>query len=93
MRVLKWIFERVQGLVPAKESPLGLMPHYQDLDLSGLEYSCADFEKLMAVDADSGLDEAEEIAAFFAKFGGSLPTVLKDERVKFAKRMAFAKKG
>ena len=93
MRVLKWIAERVHGRLPAQETPFGLMPRRQDLDLNGLDFSRTDFEKLMAVDADAGLDEAEGIGAFFATFGASLPAALEDERLGFAERMAFSKKG
>jgi phosphoenolpyruvate carboxykinase (GTP) len=38
LRVLQWIFNRVRGRAGATESPLGWMPHYRDLDWTGLEH-------------------------------------------------------
>jgi phosphoenolpyruvate carboxykinase (GTP) len=37
MRVLKWIIGRVEGKAPAAATTLGNVPHYRDLDLTGLE--------------------------------------------------------
>ncbi|HKF82140.1 MAG TPA: phosphoenolpyruvate carboxykinase (GTP), partial [Solirubrobacterales bacterium] len=36
-RVLAWIFRRCEGAVDAEETPVGLIPHAGDVDLSGLE--------------------------------------------------------
>ncbi|MGA2053136.1 MAG: phosphoenolpyruvate carboxykinase (GTP) [Opitutales bacterium] len=52
MRVLRWIVERANGRAFAKETPLGWVPRYQDLDWRGLEYSPAEWEALMGYDRD-----------------------------------------
>ena len=33
IRALKWIIDRVNNRVEAKETPIGLVPHQKDLDL------------------------------------------------------------
>lgn len=52
MRPLRWIVERATGRAEAKETPIGWMPRYQDMDWRGLEMSEAAFNELMAIDRD-----------------------------------------
>src|SRR5690606_1349274 len=53
MRVLRWICERSRGnVVAARETALGWMPRYQDIDWRGLDYSPAQFEEAMGFDRE-----------------------------------------
>jgi phosphoenolpyruvate carboxykinase (GTP) len=47
MRVLKWIFGRIDNAAHATETALGFMPEYQDLDWRGLSYSQEQFKNVM----------------------------------------------
>ena len=76
-RVLKWIFERCDGKVHAKETPIGRLPEAADLDTKGLEMSAADLDKLLNVDVEGWLAEVPSIREHFAKFGDRLPEPLK----------------
>jgi phosphoenolpyruvate carboxykinase (GTP) len=76
IRVLKWIIDRIKGKVSARETPLGLMPYYEDLDLSGLNLSRENFEKLMEINREEWKREIEEIKSFFSTFGKKLPDFL-----------------
>jgi phosphoenolpyruvate carboxykinase (GTP) len=74
MRVLKWIFERVQGRGYAIESPLGWMPRHEDLDWRGLEsFGSEQFAKLMAVDREEWKNEVLLHESLFARLYDRLP--------------------
>jgi len=86
MRVLKWIVERVNGQVGAVESPFGLMPRYEDLDMEGLDFSKAQFETITSISRAEALNEISDIKEFFAKFGAQLPPELEAQRQAFGQR-------
>ena len=52
MRVLAWVVERATGSAQAFESPLGWMPHYEDLYWEGLDFSEEQWVELMSIDRD-----------------------------------------
>jgi phosphoenolpyruvate carboxykinase (GTP) len=80
-RVLKWIFERCDGVGKAVETPIGFMPTVDAIDRSGLENQVtnADMEELLRVDRDGWLKEVELIKEHYAKFGDKLPSELQAE--------------
>jgi phosphoenolpyruvate carboxykinase (GTP) len=50
MRVLKWIVDRVRGRALGRETVIGWLPRYDDLNWSGLTFSREDFQQLEEID-------------------------------------------
>ncbi len=90
-RVLKWIFERCDNKVHAKDTPLGRLPEVADLDLAGLEMPAANLAKLLSVDVEGWRAEVPLIEKHFAQFGEHLPHGLKEEVKNLARRLDEAK--
>ena len=78
-RVLKWIFERVEGQAQAVASPIGLLPAPGALDTNGLSIDDADLQELLSVDAQGWLADLPAIRAHYAKFGDAIPAILRKE--------------
>jgi phosphoenolpyruvate carboxykinase (GTP) len=76
IRVLKWIIERVQGRVNAKDTPIGFLPRTEDLDLAGLNISNERLEQAMAINPEEWLPELDLQGNFFAEIGETLPPQL-----------------
>jgi phosphoenolpyruvate carboxykinase (GTP) len=79
IRVLEWIFDRCNGRVDAIETPVGLVPKTEDIDIKGIEEAGATLNALLSVDKSQWLGECELIEEHFAKFGDKLPKELADE--------------
>ncbi len=91
-RVLKWIFERVEGRTSAVESPIGLLPAPGAIDLAGLDIPAEDMQELLAVDAEAWLKDFPAIRAHYAKFGDAIPAALHKELDDLEARLRVAAK-
>ena len=60
----------------AAETPIGLVPTVDALDIDGLDISREDVEELLHVDPEEWKPEIEPIREFYAKFGDRLPDEL-----------------
>ncbi len=68
LRALEWIIDRVHNRVGATEGPVGLLPHYDDLNWEGLDYDKEKFVKLMSIDKAEGLKDTEDQKKYFRPF-------------------------
>jgi phosphoenolpyruvate carboxykinase (GTP) len=86
-RILKWVFERCDGKADAVETPLGMTPTPDGLDLEGLDISAEKLAVLLKVDPEEWKKEFPLIEEHYAKFGDRLPAELREEFEALKKRM------
>ena len=79
LRVLDWILRRTEGKAEAVETPIGYVPRPEGIDLAGLDMTTEDVADLLTVDKELWKEDADNIAAFYSKFGDKLPKELADE--------------
>ncbi|MDP1632931.1 MAG: phosphoenolpyruvate carboxykinase (GTP) [Caulobacter sp.] len=75
-RVLKWIFDRLEGDAQAVATPIGNVPAAGSLDTVGLGLNAAQMTLLTTVDPTVWREEASLIPAFYEKFGDRMPAEL-----------------
>ncbi len=78
-RVLKWIFDRLEGDAEAKDTAIGRLPTADGIDISGLSLDARRMEALTSVDAEIWREEASLIPAFYQQFGERMPAALWDQ--------------
>jgi len=86
IRVLKWVFERLEGSDSFEDRPYGRIPSKGALDTSGLDISNDEMEKLFVISKEEGLSEVNELREYYKKFGDKLPAELTDELNKLEER-------
>lgn len=75
-RVLKWVFDRVDGNSDVVETPIGLLPADGALDTAGLDIDSADLEAILSVDVDGWKSAIPEIREHLSRFEPRLPDAL-----------------
>ena len=73
MRVLKWIVDRARGRAMGKETPIGWVPHYADMQWEGLEFPKEKFEELQTVDRNVWRNEVLGHEELFLDLHDRLP--------------------
>ena len=86
-RVLKWVTERIDGKGKYQETPIGILPTEDGLDLTNLDISEEDKQELLSVDIEGWKKEAESINEYFENFGDKLPQGLRQELESLQKRL------
>jgi phosphoenolpyruvate carboxykinase (GTP) len=75
-RVLKWVFERVNGAAEAVDTAIGRLPAPGALDTTGLDVDGADLDAILSLDAEGWRSAIPQIREHFAQFGDKLPAQL-----------------
>ena len=86
-RVLAWIFDRCEGTVDATDTPIGLLPEQDDLNVDGLEIEEAALAELIVGEASAWRNEVPLIEEHFAQFGERLPGELRHQLTTLEKRL------
>ena len=81
MRVLKWIVDRARGRALGRETPIGWMPRYEDLEWKGLEsFPKEKFDQLQAFDRETWRKEVIAHEELFLTLHDHLPPEMIYER-------------
>ena len=85
-RVVKWIVERLKGTAGGQETPVGILPRKEDLDLTGLDISDEELDAALRVDKDEWLAELPGIDEWFARLR-DVPEVILEQRAGLEERL------
>ncbi len=80
MRVLAWIFDRVRAGGRARETPIGWLPRYKDIDWTGLDFPQEMFDELQAFDRAAWRTEVLSHEEIFLDLHSHLPKEMVYER-------------
>ncbi len=87
MRVLEWIIDRCEEAADAAETPIGYLPHAEDIRVEGLDLGFDVLRELLTVDPELWREEVRATREFYQKFGDKLPPELKEELDALEKRL------
>ena len=80
MRVLKWIVDRTKGRALARETPIGWMPRYEDMEWKGMDLPKERFDELQKFDREAWRKEVIEHEELFIGLHDHLPKEMVYER-------------
>ena len=89
-RVLKWVFDRVNGVSNAVRTPIGYLPSPADIDTNGLDVDSGDMDTILSVDVTGWREALPQIRDHYAQFGAKLPARLADALDNLDKELANA---
>jgi phosphoenolpyruvate carboxykinase (GTP) len=90
MRVLKWVIDRVNGAVQGRETPAGLVPRVEDLDMTGLSLPKDRLEKLFEDKIKEWKSEVSEVRDFLKPYKGRLPAEIREQSEKLERQVRGA---
>ena len=80
MRVLKWIVDRARGRALGRETPIGWVPRYDDIDWNGFDFPRDKFDVLQAFDRTAWRAEVMGHEELFLDLHDRLPKEMVYER-------------
>ncbi|HEV2815268.1 MAG TPA: phosphoenolpyruvate carboxykinase domain-containing protein, partial [Solirubrobacteraceae bacterium] len=89
-RVLEWVFRRCDGEGEVTETPIGLVPAPNDLDVEGLSISAEEVQALLAVDEEAVKAELPQVREHLEKFGDDLPAEIRSHLERLEQKLGAA---
>jgi phosphoenolpyruvate carboxykinase (GTP) len=80
MRVLKWIVDRARVRAKARETAIGWVPDYDDMEWTGLDFAREKFDQLQAFDRNAWKHEVIDHEELFIELHDHLPKEMVYER-------------
>jgi phosphoenolpyruvate carboxykinase (GTP) len=87
VRVLRWMLERVRGTADAVETPVGLVPTPESLDLDGLDLAPEKVAALLRIDPADWAKEWRDQGDYLAQFGDRLPAAIREQHDRLGQRL------
>lgn len=87
-RVLKWIVERIEGRVDAIDTPAGLLPLREELDVSGIDIDDKVLDEVIGFGRQEWIDELPRVRRWLRSLGSKVPREVHDELWQIAMSMA-----
>jgi phosphoenolpyruvate carboxykinase (GTP) len=78
LRVLRWIIDRCEGRVGARETAVGFLPEPADIDTNDLDVSEETMQSLLSVDIGQWQQEMTSIGEYLETYGERLPETLRE---------------
>ncbi len=78
LRVLRWMIDRCEDRVGARETAVGFLPEPADIDTNDLDVSEETMQSLLSVDIGQWQQEMTSIGEYFETYGERLPETLRE---------------
>ena len=88
MRVVQWIFERIDNKSEATTTAIGFIPTKESLNISDLNLPEKSIDALLSVNHQEWLTEIKKIEEYYQLFEDKLPEGIKVELEKLKKRLS-----
>ena len=90
LRVLRWIIDRCEGRIDAKETPVGYLPNQGDIDTTDLDLDESALDALTSIDIRQWRQEMQAIGDYLDSYGDRLPDELRVEHERVVKALESA---
>ena len=87
LRVLRWIIDRCENRVGAKETPIGYLPEEGAIDTTDLDVSAATMRVLTSVDVEHWKTENVHFADYLDGYGKHVPQALREQQQRMAEEL------
>ncbi len=87
LRVLRWIIDRCENRVGARETPIGYLPEEGAIDTTDLDVSAETMRELTSVDVEHWKTENAHFAEYLDGYGKHVPQALREQQQRMAEEL------